>query len=158
MLTTAQLQTIKTAVQADPTASAYLAAGNINELTAWLNADSGQQCWTHNYSRAAMAKACVAGSADIDNLEAGKRDALLWLIQQDVDARDANVRQAFIDLTANRTGGFVATALRNALSAGAKRAMSRVEQMFATGPTAGAYISAIAGPVTEWEVSMLPSV
>lgn len=148
---------LKAAILAE-TDPAFVAARTLGQtplMTAFLNADSTFVVWRKVLTKEAMRVAAVQGSAEMDNLEAGKRDALYWLIGDTVNPSDPQIRTAFQDLTANRTGGFVATALRTAMIAAAKRFATRVEALYATGTgTTGTpgdlvYI----GPLTDADVS-----
>lgn len=150
MLTQQQLTALKADINAatDPRVVAFRADPTHPDLATdaavYYNEPGSADGWRSNFTRAQMRAAWLAGASEFDNLETGKRDGMRELISDSVDARDANVRAAFQDFTANRTGGFVATAIRNAFSAAAKRKLTNAERVFATGPTAGAY-------VTTWE-------
>ena len=116
-----------------PAVVAALAIRNDVALADLYNEPSAFIVWRTRRSKAELRADAVVGAGEMDNLEAGKRDALFWLLSDDINPSDAAVRSAFVDLTANRSGGYVATALRASLSAGAKRAATLCESVFATG-------------------------
>lgn len=114
----------------DPAVVAARTIRNDSELARLYNLASAVVVWRKSLSKDALRKAAIAGSSEMDNLEAGKRDALFWMLSDAVDPSDSAVRAAFSDLTANRTGGFVATALRASLTAAAKRFATVAESVY----------------------------
>ena len=157
-LTTAQLQAIKAVVVADSTANGYMVAGDMSSLTAWLNDGGGDLAWKSSLTQGEIAQSLVEGSAEVDNLTPGKRDTLFFLSENGgmVDARKANTRQSFINLTAGNPSD--ATTVRSTLNTLAKRALRRWEKPFATGPAAGAYSPTLEGNLPIDEVNKLPTV
>ena len=70
-LTIPQMQALKSAALADPTASGYLSTGNDNELAQWFNAPNGKIVWRTVITPDLMREALVAGAAQLDGLPAG---------------------------------------------------------------------------------------
>ena len=134
-LTPQQLAALKADILADPTLSAYpMDSDGAFAIAAVYNTPTAAfYAWRTSISADALRIAALNGAAEMDNLEAGKRDALFWMLAGTVNPSLAPTRQAFLDLTANRTGGFVATALRAALSSAGKRTCNRIEKLLATG-------------------------
>ncbi|HWS73672.1 MAG TPA: hypothetical protein VN324_00890, partial [Quisquiliibacterium sp.] len=101
-LTTEQLATLRAGVFADPTAAALLAAGNWQEVQAWLNAASSPAytVWRTSVSQDEI----MQNGFDwvrVDNLSVGKARIWEWLFDNQsatINPSKANVR-AGIDET-----------------------------------------------------------
>ena len=134
-LSSAQRATLRAHILAnlDPVVVAAVAIRNDVAIQDWYKVDSSFVVWKTLLTKDELRAAALAGASEMDNLEAGKRDALFWMLSDSVNPSDSAVRVAFQDFTANRNGGFVATALRTSLTAAGKRPATRVEQVFATG-------------------------
>ncbi len=154
-LTPEQLNQIKTAVAADPTANGYRLAQDVYSLRAWLNGDSGKLAWKSRLEGGEITRALIAGSAEVDNLSVGKRDTLFFMSQNgaSVDTRLATVHQAFIDLTTGSPAN--ATTVRAKLQEFSKRALRRWEDVFDTGPLSGGYVTTLEGELSDEIVNKL---
>ena len=127
MLSTPQAQSLKSLAQADATANSYILNGNDTALAEWFNTPTAYVVWrtsmTPDQSRAAI----VEGAIQLDNLTAGKRDSLLYLVQGSLDVSQAGVRQALDDLCGTQN------TLKAALQAAMKRVATRAEAALASG-------------------------
>lgn len=111
MLTTAQLQTLKTFAQADPTAAGYIAAAQDQLLADWLNADAPGPVkgWRVDVSRAELFEATPI--TQFDALSAGKRDAWRLLMENSpIDFSRNKMRAAVTDIWAAAQATSVLTA------------------------------------------------
>jgi hypothetical protein len=139
-LTTSQLQALKAAALADPTASAFLAAGNDTELGWWFNAEASPAfyVWDSNYTSDKLRRAINNGITQLDALTASKRDSLLWWAGGTHDMGQSAARAAADDLTGSQN------TLKAAVLDGAKLKARVVEKVLATGT--GSFASpAVAG-------------
>lgn len=132
-MTPAQIATLKAAIAADPTMSAYPnTSDGAYDLAQYLNATSNPavSIWKPDVSPSAMAAAVdwTAYAA----LTAAKQNAYLALTQGPVDATSASVRSAFSSI-------FGAGATLTALSALAQRTASRLEAVFTTSNVCSVY-------------------
>lgn len=125
-LTVSQVQALKSAVLADPTASAYFAAGNDNALAQWFNADNAKVVWRSTLTQDVMREAIVGGAAQLDNLTVGKRDALLYLVSADLN-NTATLRSTLDDLCGTQN------TLKARIAAAQKRTATKAESILATG-------------------------
>lgn len=120
-LTTAQLQALKAAIQAEPNVAAALAAGNMVAIADYYNGASASNAWR------AAPRDDMYGAMQIssfDNLTAGKRDA--WRMVLDyapTDFRKAKFRKAVTDI-------WGATEAASVLTGCAVRAATRAELLF----------------------------
>jgi hypothetical protein len=128
-LTTAQLQTLKAAALADPTAAAFLAAGNDTELGWWFNAEASPAfyIWDSAYTPDKLRRAINNGITQLDALTASKRDSLLWWAGGTHDMGQSTARAAADDLTGSQN------TLKTAVLDGAKLKSRVVEKALATG-------------------------
>lgn len=130
MLTNAQLQALKAAIDADPVLAAYpLNSDGAFAIAAALNepASPAFYVWKTQYTPDDMRAAITNGITQLDALTASKRDSLLWLSQGVVNAALTATRAALDDLTGSQQ------TLKAALLDGAKRAATRAEKVLATG-------------------------
>lgn len=158
-MTPSELTTLANHIRAntDPAVVAALQSGAHNEIARLYNLSAVPEylVWRTTMTADQLRAAAINGSSEMDNLEAGKRDSLYWLLSGSLNPSQSAVRQAFTDLTANRTGGFVATTLRSALSTAAKRPATVFEKVFAsTVLDQGAYQLDLVGPVSVADVSL----
>ena len=81
MLTTTQLATLKTAINAETNATlvGYRTNGQTTMIAEWYNAASNTDAWSSNVSQSVLFDA--TDIAKFDNISAGKRDA--WRILMD---------------------------------------------------------------------------
>lgn len=153
-LTTQQMQTLKTLAAGDPTAAGYMVEANDIMLAEWFNTanTNSDKCWRTMLTKDEMRAAMVGSMGELDNLTVGRRDTLLALVSDWVNANDTGVRQAFLDLTG---GSQPATVTRAALNAAAQRVMSRAERALATGPVNGVYSVTWEGNVSYAQASWI---
>ena len=133
MLTTAQLQTLKTAIAAETDAAfvALRTANDENGMAAWYNQPSAFIVWRTDVTADETANAWVG--TDIDGMSALNMQRLQLLL--------ASSRAGVFDMTrADRRAGFenpfgtnVNNASRVAMRAVWKRAVNRFEKLYATG-------------------------
>lgn len=146
MLTTAQLQTLKAAIAADPTLAAFpLTPDGAYEIAQRLNLDASPAfyVWRSQYTPEQMRAAILAGITQLDSLTASKRDSLLWFSQGTVDCSKVATQAAINDLCGSQA------TLKAALLDGGKRTCSRAEKILATGT------GSLASPATAgWEGSL----
>ena len=152
-LTQAQITSLRTVVQADPTASALAQAADDVALAAWLNAaDATCTVWRHDVT-IAEAHAVMVWT-EVDGLTAGKARIWEWMRNLGViDARQANIRQGLSDAFAS------ATATRTALTSLAKRAPTRAERALSSGACTNAApsIMTFTGQVSYADASLIRS-
>lgn len=132
-LTTTQVATLRTVVQADPTAAALAAAADDVGLAAWLNAPDPAACivWRSDVP-ISEANATMVWT-EVDGLAVGKARIWEWMRLVNVlDYRQASIRQgindAFAGLTTRvqviNTGKRTATRAERALASGACTSVS----------------------------------
>lgn len=131
-MTPEQIATLKALVLADPVAAALAAIPDDIGLAAWLNEPTAKIVWRTSVSREELRRAVLSGAADLDNMTAGKRDSLLWVCSESINATDPGTRQAITDLTV-KTSGAVAALLRPPLEAALRRPATRAESALAAG-------------------------
>lgn len=136
-------------VAADPVLSQLPPSSNaIYDIIAAYKATTTYVIWRSQMTTEISRPAIVAAASQLDALTVGKRDSLLWLCSQTLDARDPNVRAAIVDLTGTQT------TLKNALEAAMRRNANRLERLFSTG--AGTTLSpgtaAVEGELTYGDV------
>lgn len=149
-MTNSQLATLKSSIAADPVLAAkpstadgafeIAQAYNLPDVT---NADAWRTSMSLDEVLAAVVWTEFIGRSQ------GERDAFRTLVSSGfINPGRANVRQAFLDIFSGPSG----TATRAALSAAAKRKMTRGERLFATGPTGGAFDLTFEGGVSYFDV------
>ena len=99
MLTSAQLATLKAAINAETNATliGYRTNGQTTMIAEWYNAASNTDAWSSNVSQSVLFDA--TDIAKFDNISAGKRDA--WRILMDFapcDFTRAKVRKGVQDI------------------------------------------------------------
>src|SRR5574337_1698078 len=104
--------------------------------------------WRSSLTTELTRAAIVSGATQMAALTVGKRDTLLYLCGQTINAADPAVRAAIDDLT-----GFQAT-LKAALVAAEKRNANRLEALFASGAgtTASPSTATVEGALTYQDV------
>lgn len=142
--TLAMKQALKTHIQANQTSIAYsggnaaisavfaqesLNAGDAQLISEWYNllTSPAQYAWANTRSRMDCRRAVMntAGSANqLDALMPGKRDSLLWAIDDIVDCRLAAVRTSIDDLCGSQN------VLKAAILDSFKRQLRNVEKVF----------------------------
>ncbi len=123
-LSTEQLQSLKTVALADPVAAGYIANAQDQELADWLNFSDGTfYAWRSSLYPDQSRDAVMVGATQLDALTAGKRDSLFWILSEEIDCRDANVRAALSDLCGTQT------TLKASIVAATKRTCTRAEQV-----------------------------
>ena len=129
MLTSAQLATLKTYIQATPALNALYTEGNMGGLADALNADHAPAfiIWRTEYTPELKAKAIDVGITQLDALTASKRDSLLWWANRTHNASLANTQAAMSDLCGSQN------MLKTALIDGAKRSATVAEKALASG-------------------------
>lgn len=130
-LTVDQLATLKAHVLADP-ALAPLTSGagtDYPAIAAALNADSNPAfiVWRTAVPPTDWRKAIMVGMAQLDNLTAGKRDSLLWVVQDTLDCSIQSNRDGIDNLCGTQN------TLKAALFSAMKRTATRAERVLATG-------------------------
>ena len=148
-MTPAQLATLKAAIAADVTLNAFPQnSDGAFEIADALNQEASPAfyVWRTSYTpqqmRAAM---CVnLGTAQLDALTAGKRDALLWFIGDTLNPSDPAIISTIQDFCGSQN------TLKASLVDGAKRKAKRVEKILATGTGA---LATPATPTFEGSVS-----
>jgi hypothetical protein len=127
MLTTPQLITLKALAAADQTAVVYQTEGNDVALAEWFNAPSATVVWRSALTPELARAAIVQGATQLDNLTVGKRDALLFITQGNLDVANVGVRTAIDDLCGTQN------TLKTALQASQKRFATRAEAALSSG-------------------------
>ena len=129
-MTPAQLATLKADILADP----VLAAKPTNSDGAFyiaaaynLPASPAFTVWKSRISTKELRDAVASASTQLDGLTGSKREALLWLVAGELDARLVSTRAALDDLTGGQQ------TLKAALVAAQKRECTRAEKLFSTG-------------------------
>ncbi len=152
-LTSGQLQTLKTLVQADPIATALANAADDVGLAAWLNTgDATYTVWRTDVTIDECNAVIVW--TEVDGLTAGKARIWEWMKSLAVlNASRANIRQGILDAFAS------ATATRTALTALAKRLASRAEKALASGTGTNASPATLTweGQITYADASLIRS-
>lgn len=152
-LTSGQLQTLKTLVQADPIATALANAADDVGLAAWLNTgDATYTVWRTDVTIDECNAVIVW--TEVDGLTAGKAGIWEWMKSLAVlNASRANIRQGILDAFAS------ATATRTALTALAKRLASRAEKALASGTGTNASPATLTweGQITYADASLIRS-
>lgn len=133
MLTNAQKATLKAAILAetDATLVQYRVNGQTTMIAEWYNrpAEPAHYVWRSTFTSAEAREAIAGGDGlgQLDNLTAGKRDALLWLFEGVTQPSNEAQRTAILGLCGTQN------TLKTSITAAQKRATSRVEKLFATG-------------------------
>lgn len=155
ILTSSDIATLKALVLADPTASVLAAEARDVELADWLNQATSYIVWRSVLTPAMARTAVVSGTSlgQLDNLTSGKREALLYAFDGDLDVSDVNVRTSLDDLCGTQT------ALKASIQAAEKRAASRAEKALATGTGTTATPGALAweGVISYSDASLIRS-
>jgi hypothetical protein len=129
-LTSAQKQTLKAAILADPAISQTFTDGNLQGVADYYNALASPAfiVWRTDVPTKDVKKALVW--TEYVGRSAGERDAFALMISNGiVNAADTNIRAGFNDIFSGPSG----VNTRAALVAIAKRSATRAEQLFATG-------------------------
>lgn len=120
-LSAAQKANLKAAILADSTLNSYPNTDDGNfDLTAQklnVTASPAFVVWQNQMTMQLIRAGMVAGAIQLDNLTAGKRDALLYLVRDTLDGTDPALRQALDDLTGTQStlkAALVAVQKRNA--------------------------------------------
>ncbi len=126
-LTSAQLQTLKTLVAGDPTATELANAADDVGLAAWLNTPEATYTVWRTDLTIDECNAVIVWT-EVDGLTTGKARIWEWMKTLPVlNAARANIRQGIQDAFAS------AASTRNALTALAKRQATRAEKALASG-------------------------
>lgn len=131
-LTSSQLQTVKTAVIANPTAAAALTAGDTVSLLAWLNGASATLAWRALVPAQDSDEAATYTS--FDSLVAGKRESWRIFLMFTRDFGKAKVRNWIVDVWGAATASSVAESV---LQAGTELATNGQFALGGTSPTTG---------------------
>jgi hypothetical protein len=131
MLTTQQQQTLKTYIQSVQALNDLLTIGNMSGLAEELSADHSPAfvVWRDDMTPTISRKAITSGAqlGQLDNLTVGKRDALLYALEESMDCRVEPIRAAIDGLCGTQN------TLKDALLAAMKRNATVIEKVFATG-------------------------
>ena len=141
-----ELQTLKAAILADPVLSAYPQnTDGAYDMAVYLRgtASPAFTLWNSAMTPEVSRAAVVSGAVQLDNLTAGKRDALLYLVGGTLDCTKAAVRQAIDDLTGSQN------TLKAAIVAAEKRPALRIEKILSTGTGSDA-----SPATTNWDGSL----
>jgi hypothetical protein len=152
MPTPAQFQTLKAGAMADPTAAAFIAAGDDYGLADWLNATAPGpvKAWRSYVDRADIFDATPI--TNFDGLTAGKRDAWKLLIDNaPVDFSRNKVRAAVVDIWAAAQ----ATSILTDMTENATRAESIIGGSTATDATVTALRRDWVGVISPAEASLV---
>jgi len=129
MLTTAQLQTLKADIQADPALTAYWSAGNPAAIAqAYNTTEPAFFVWKTSVSPEEYIAATTW--TEVDSLTVGKARIWEWITRNQTAALTpdkTNVRQGLADCWG------AGTATRAALLVISKRTSNRIEKLLATG-------------------------
>lgn len=131
MLTTEQKVTLKANILAntDPAVVAALVVRDDQTIANWYNTAGTFIGWrtslTPEQARTAIANS--DGLAQLDNLTAGKRDSLLWLFQGNTNPANSTQRASILNICGSQND------LKAAITSVQKRALTRLEALFATG-------------------------
>lgn len=137
---TADLTKLKAAILAEGSLAAAVAAGADGDIANWLNTSSGggELAWKSSMTYKEIKSQLVW--TEMDGVVAdSKRESFWHMVEDGVDPRDANIRAGFVDLLPG------ATATKAALTAAAKRTMTRGEVVMLPGGAStvgGAYVLA----------------
>lgn len=135
-----------------PTVDARLIRDDVTLATLY-NAQASPLFWVWRSTLTAeQARAAIAGGeglSQLDNLTAGKRDALLWLFQGTTQPASAAQRDAIQNLCGTQN------LLKAAITAAQKRTVTRAERLYATGTGTEATpgVSGWEGTVTHMDIS-----
>jgi hypothetical protein len=131
MLTTEQATTLAAHIRANTDQAVIDALDVRNDvlMAELYNAPSTFIVW-RSVMTPAEARDAIAGGdglAQLDNLTAGKRDSLLWVLEGDTEPSNAAQRAAIESLCGTQN------TLKAAILAAQKRAATKAEQVFASG-------------------------
>lgn len=152
MLTNAQLQTLKAAINADPTFAAMPnTTANAMTIADALNLEASPDFWVwkKRLSTAEVYDAIVW--TELIGRSQGERDTLQIMLSQGfIDPSLANTRQGFQDIFSGAAGAVT----RSQLTAASRRKATRFERIFATGTgsTGSPGSLVVEGPVSYAEV------
>lgn len=124
-LTTQQLATLKTAIQAEPAVAAFLAAGDDGSIAAYYNGLSATTAWMTSVPPRTLDEG--ADYSAFDTLAAGKRDA--WALFLQYAPRDLSKnknRKVVTDVWGAATAASIAESILTA----ATRKATRAEELF----------------------------
>lgn len=139
MLTTQQLQQLKTFALADATAAGYIAAGNDSELTAWFNANASPDFWVYRKGILSGEIGKIVSYVAVAAMTTGNLDRVnnfLNLNSETFDGRD-DVKTFLMDTFSGALGG-QGQATRDALDAMLRKLANRFERALAIGSGAQA--------------------
>lgn len=154
MLTTPQLQTLKTAMLAEPSLTTAVAAGDDTTIAAFFNQADPTLADAWRTSLSLTEVLAVINWTEYIGRTQGERDAFRTMLTTgQVAPSRPNIRQGFQDIFSGPNGAIT----RPALTAAAKRKMTRAEKLLATGPTDGAFDLTFEGMLTPGEASLARS-
>lgn len=119
-LTNTQLTTLRAAIFANPTAAAALAAGNVLDVQAWCNANSGSKRWLPAADPLAVEEA--PSYTTYDSLTQGKRDSWMVFLRNARDFGKNKVRNWVVDIWGSATAASNSEAILQAGTANATNA------------------------------------
>ncbi len=133
MLTSEQMATLKADILAatDQATVDARANGQTTVLAGIYNqaASPALYVWRTSFTpdQAREAISIGDGLAQLDNLTAGKRDSLLWVLEGNTNPSNATQRNAIVSLCGTQN------TLKAAIAAAQKRTVTRAERLFVTG-------------------------
>jgi hypothetical protein len=134
MLTTAQLASLKAAIEGDANLTALVAAKDTAGIADYFNQPGSANVWRPDIRDSEIVAACVMSEVVALNSTPGAQLAFQTLIKPDIiDATSANVRQAFTALFAANT------TTRANLIAIAQRVGTRFEVLLSTGSVSAVF-------------------
>lgn len=150
MLTTAQMQTIKAAILADPTQANNVAIQDYSAIADWLNAKLADKGWNSAQPEANSDDA--PDYSTFDSIVPGKRESWGFFLARSRDFSRNKVRKWVTDVWGNATSGSNAEAILQA----ATRSISRAEKLLAgnaaTTGTVTAYKLGWEGDISVYEI------
>lgn len=151
MLTSAQRATLKTAIQADPSAITFYETGDLTGLADYLNAPQAP-AYTIWRTHVPLDEIMQNGFdwVRVDNLSVGKARIWEWLFSNESRAINPSKPNVRLGIDETWKGTQADLDVRAAVYAHCKRTASRFERVFATGagtdPSPGT--SAVEGPLS----------
>lgn len=125
-LTPAQDATLKTAMLAAPELAVPIAAGNDFAVAEWANATGTYIIWRSQLTPDLAREAIIQAAEQLDNLTVGKRDALLYLVGENLTLTSA-VRSSIDSILGSQN------LLKTAFAAIEKRPATKAESILAVG-------------------------
>lgn len=150
--TAAQRATLKTAILAEPTLAAAIAAGDDVQVAAWCNADTSPAFVVWRSSVATRDMLEVVTWTEVDGLTNGKARILEWMMSLGtVNAGLAKVRQGLADCFGAASASYVS------ILPVLKRTATKAEALLATGTGTDATPARLRaeGPVTNSDVAAI---